>query len=89
MNKLKNIPQFKNEKEEAKFWETHDFTEYHDTSIRVEPTFPKLKPSTQSITIRLPKTLLYQLKMLANKQDVPYQSLIKILITEKLSEILK
>ena len=84
--KLKPIPHFKNEDEEAEFWLTHDTTEYFDYSKRVELNFPNLKPSTQSVTVRLPKTLLRNLKLLANEQDVPYQSLLKTFLDEKIKE---
>lgn len=86
MSDLKKIPQFKNEDEEAKFWATHDFTDYYDTSKRVRPNFLNLKPSTQSVTVRLPKPMVRQLKILANEQDIPYQSFLKMLLDEKLKE---
>lgn len=84
--KLKPIPHFKNEDEEAEFWSVHDTTEYFDYSKRVNLNFPNLKPSTQSITVRLPKPLLLNLKLLANEQDVPYQSLLKTFLDEKVKE---
>ena len=72
---LKQIPKFKNENEEAKFWSTHDSTEYIDWSKAVvNPTFPNLKMSTRVITIRVTESLLDHLKMLANKKDVPYET---------------
>lgn len=83
MSKLKPIPAFKNEAEERKFWETHDSTDYVDWSKATRARFPNLKPSTQSISIRLPVNLLEQIKIAANKRDVPYQSLIKIWLAEK------
>ena len=86
MNKLKPIPQFKNEDEEAKFWATADTTEYFDTSKPLRIEFPNLKPTTKSITLRLPVMLLNKLKKLANKRDVPYQSLMKIFLDEKIKE---
>lgn len=86
MKKLKEIPQFKNEDEEARFWLEHDFTDYYDTSKRVQPNFLNLRPSTQAITVRLPKPMVRLLKMFANEEDVPYQSLLKILLNEKLKE---
>ncbi|MBF8249882.1 MAG: hypothetical protein HW400_483 [Candidatus Levybacteria bacterium] len=86
MNRIKPIPQFKDEDEEAEFWATHDFTQYHDVSKRISADFIHLKPSTQSITIRLPKPMLRSLKMLANEQDIPYQSLLKTFLDEKLKE---
>jgi predicted DNA binding CopG/RHH family protein len=84
--KLKQIPQFKNEEQEAKFWLEHDFTDYYDPSKRVSLSFPNLKPSTQSVTVRLPKPLVQNLKLLANEQDVPYQSLLKTFLDEKVKE---
>ena len=81
--KLKPIPKFKSEAEERKFWETHDTTEYFDWSKAVRASFPNLKPSTRSISLRLPLSLLERIKIEANKRDVPYQSLIKVWLAEK------
>ncbi len=81
--KLKPIPKFKSEKEERKFWETHDSTEYLDWSKAIQARFPKLKSSTQAISLRLPISLLERIKVEANKRDVPYQSLIKVWLSEK------
>lgn len=87
MKKLKTIPKFKNEDKEDGFWSTHDSTDYVDWSKAIiNPVFPKLKLSTKSITIRVPESLLNSLKMLANKKDVPYQSLVKIFLDEKIRE---
>lgn len=87
MKKLKSIPRFKNEDEEAEFWATHDTTEYINWSKAiVNPSFPNLKLSTKTITIRVPQSLLDSLKMIANKKDVPYQSLVKIFLDEKVKE---
>lgn len=87
MKKLKPIPQFKNEDEEAEFWSTHDSTDYIDWSKAiVNPVFPNLKLSTKTITIRVSQSLLDSLKMIANKKDVPYQSLVKIFLDEKVRE---
>ena len=87
MKKLKTIPKFSNEDQEAEFWATHDSTDYIDWSKAiVNPVFPNLKLSTRSITIRVPESLLHSLKMLANKKDVPYQSLVKIFLDEKIRE---
>ncbi len=83
MSKLKPVPTFKNEAEERKFWETHDSTDYVDWSKATRARFPNLKPSTQAISIRLPVSLLEQIKIAANKRDVPYQSLIKMWLAEK------
>lgn len=90
MKKLKTIPKFKNEDEEDEFWSTHSITDYFDISKAiVNPSFPNLKLSTRSITIRVPESLLNSLKMLANKKDVPYQSLVKIFLDEKIREEMK
>lgn len=87
MKKLKKIPKFKNENEEAEFWSAHDSTDYFDISKAiVNPSFPNLKPSTKTITIRVTQSLLDSLKMLANKKDVPYQSLVKMFLDEKVKE---
>jgi predicted DNA binding CopG/RHH family protein len=83
MSKLKRIPTFKTEAEERKFWETHDSTDYVDWSKAERVRFPNLKPSTTAISIRLPSALLEQIKVAANKRDVPYQSLIKMWLAEK------
>ena len=83
MKKLKPIPTFRTEAEERKFWETHDSTDYIDWSKAERVRFPNLKPSTTAISIRLPQGLLEQIKIAANKRDVPYQSLIKMWLAEK------
>ncbi len=84
---LKIIPRFKNENEEDKFWSTHDTTDYFDLSKAIiNPSFPNLKMSTRVITIRVTESLLDNLKMLANKKDVPYQSLMKMYLNEKVKE---
>ena len=87
MSKHKKLPKFLSEKEEAEFWKTHDSTDYIDWSDAKSVTFPKLKPSTQTISLRLPEGLLDEIKVIANKSDVPYQSLIKILLHEKVRDI--
>ncbi len=84
--KLKPIPKFKSEAEERDFWETHDTTEYLDWSKAVPASFPNLKLTTKSISIRLPLGLLEALKIEANKRDVPYQSLVKIWLSERLQK---
>ena len=87
MKNLKPIPKFKSEDEEAEFWATHDSIDYFDlSSAIINPSFPNLKPSTKTITIRVPESLLASLKMIANKKDVPYQSLVKIFLDEKVKE---
>ena len=82
--KLKPIPRFRSEAEERKFWQTHDSTDYVDWSKAQRVRFPNLKLSTTSISLRLPQGLLDSIKVAANKRDVPYQSLIKVWLTEKL-----
>lgn len=82
----KPIPIFNSEAEEQAFWETHDSAEYIDWSQAKFAEFPNLKPSTKTISIRLPEPLLNALKYIANQHDVPYQSLIKILLAEKVNE---
>jgi predicted DNA binding CopG/RHH family protein len=83
---LKKMPKFKNEKEERDFWSDHDATDYVDFSDAREALFPNLKPTTRTISVRLPETLIDKLKTLANKRDVPYQSLLKVLLAEKVEE---
>ncbi|MBA7641785.1 hypothetical protein ES703_49470 [subsurface metagenome] len=85
----KPIPKFKNEDEEREFWATHSPLDYFDVSKAKKVAFPNLKPSVKSISIRLPETMLMNLKMLANKRDVPYQSLLKIFLAERLEEELE
>ena len=86
MRKLKKVPKFRSEKEELEFWATHDSTEYIDYSKAKGVLFPNLKPSTRSISIRLPESLIEHLKVLDNKKDIPYQSLLKMLLIEKVEE---
>ena len=86
MTASKKMPKFKNEKEERDFWSDHDATDYVDFSDAREALFPNLKPTTRTISVRLPETLIDKLKTLANKRDVPYQSLLKVLLAEKVEE---
>ncbi len=80
----KAIPKFASEAEERVFWETHDSTEYLDWSKSRKAVLPNLKPTTKTISLRLPQHLLDSLKAAANARDVPYQSLIKVWLQEKL-----
>ena len=80
----KTIPIFKNEDEERLFWQNNDSAEYIDWSDAEEVVLPKLKPSTRTISIRLPESMLEELKILANKRDIPYQSLLKIFLSERI-----
>ncbi len=82
MSKLKKLPTFKNEAEERQFWQTHDSADYIDWNKAKPASFPNLKPSTQTISLRLPANLLNDIKVLANKEDIPYQSLIKMLLVQ-------
>jgi len=87
MKKLKPIPKFKNEEEERRFWATHSSTDYIDWRAAVKnPYLPKLKPSTKTISLRLPAYLLERIKELANAKDVPYQSLMKIFLAERVKK---
>lgn len=81
--KLKTVPKFRTEAEERKFWETHDTADYFDLSKAQHARFPNLKLSTTAISLRVPQGLLDRIKVAANKRDVPYQSLIKVWLTEK------
>lgn len=80
---LKPIPEFQTEAEEQAFWETHDSTEYVDWKAAKAVVLPNLKPTTQTISLRLPQHLLDTIKAAANARDVPYQSLIKVWLQEK------
>lgn len=80
----KAVPQFANEAEERAFWEKHDSADYLDWSKARQTFLPKLKPSTRTISLRLPQHLLDSIKVAANARDVPYQSLIKVWLQEKL-----
>jgi predicted DNA binding CopG/RHH family protein len=86
VSKLKKVPKFKSEKEELEFWSTHDSADYLDYSKTKRALFPNLKPSTRTISIRLPESLIEHIKVLANKRDVPYQSLLKMFLIEKVEE---
>jgi predicted DNA binding CopG/RHH family protein len=89
MSKLKNIPNFNNEDEEREFWSKEDSTKYLDWKKSKPIYFSKLKPSTKTISLRLPEYLLDELRIIANKRDVPYQSLIKIYLKERIDSELK
>src|SRR3990172_4487620 len=81
----KPLPAFASEAEEWEFWETHDTSPYFDSKQARSAVFPNLKPSTQTISLRLPTALLSELKELANKRDVPYQSLLKVFLAERVA----
>ena len=82
----KQIPKFKNENDEREFWATHDSTEYTNWNKAERVTFSNLKPSVKKISLRLPESMLEELKLLANKRDVPYQSLLKIFLAERIEK---
>jgi predicted DNA binding CopG/RHH family protein len=86
MKTLKKIPKFKNSVNETDYWEKSDSTEYIDYSQAARLYLRNLKPSTKSISIRLPEALLQRLKIIANKKDIPYQSLIKVYLAEKIRD---
>ncbi len=84
---IKTIPKFENEDEERAFWAEANTSEYFDWSNPIiNPTFPNLKPSFKSISMRIPQYLLNDLKMIAHKKDMPYQALMKHYLTEKIKE---
>ncbi|MBU0569477.1 BrnA antitoxin family protein [Patescibacteria group bacterium] len=86
---LKQIPKFKNEDEERNFWAKADSSEYFDWDNPVELDLSKLKPTTESISLRLPGYLLMRIKEIANARDVPYQSLMKIFLAERVEKELR
>ncbi len=87
--KLKETPIFKSEDEEREFWANHDSTDYIDWDKAKSVVLPKLKPTTRTISLRLSGSMLDKIRLVANKRDVPYQSLIKIFLTERIDEELK
>lgn len=87
--KLKKIPKFKSEDDEFEFWSSHDLTDYFDISKGERAVFPNLKPSTETISLRLPEIMLAHIKQMANFKDVPYQSLIKMFLSERVEQELR
>jgi len=88
MKAKKNIPKFKSENKEREFWSKHDSTDFIDYSKGEHVLFPNLKGALKTISIRLPESLLESLKVLAHKHDIPYQSLMKMILSEKVEEAL-
>ena len=82
----KKIPEFHSEDEERAFWASHDSTEYIDWGKAKRASFPGLKPSTKTISLRLPESMLDELRQLANQRDIPYKSLIKVFLRERIDE---
>ena len=80
------MPTFRSEAEERRFWSTHDSTKYLDWSNAKRAVFPNLRPSVKTISIRLPEALLNSLKTMANQRDVPYQSLVKLILAERIDQ---
>ena len=85
----KKIPRFRSEDEEREFWATHDSGEYIDWKKAKRVVLPALRPSLKTISLRLPESMLEELKLIAHKKDVPYQSLLKLFLSEKINEELK
>ena len=86
MKTLKKIPTFKDEDAEREFWSSADTTEYLDWSKAKRVTLPNLRPSLRTISLRLPEAMIAELKLLANKRDVPYQSLLKVFLADRIKE---
>jgi len=89
VKKFKPIPKFKSEDEERDFWAKADSSEYFDWDNPIELDLSKLKPTTETISLRLPGFLLMRIKQIANSRDVPYQSLMKIFLAERVENELK
>jgi predicted DNA binding CopG/RHH family protein len=87
--KFRPIPEFQTEDEEREFWATHDSTDFIDWSQAKPVQFPNLKPTLKTISIRIPETLLNELKVMANRRGIPYQSLLKLFLSERVDEELK
>jgi len=83
---MKNIPNFENEEKEKEFWAEADSSEYIDWKKAKKIVLPNLKPSVKTISLRLPESMLEEIKLLANKRDVPYQSLMKIFLSERIDK---
>ena len=86
---VNQIPDFRNEDEERDFWAKHDSTDFLDWSQAKPAVLSRLKPSTKTISLRLPESMLNELRLLAHKRDVPYQSLIKIMLQERIDQELR
>jgi predicted DNA binding CopG/RHH family protein len=82
----KKIPKFKNEDEEREFWSSHDSAEYVDWKKAKRVVLSNLKPSVKTISLRLPESMLDELKLIANKRDVPYQSLVKVFLADRIDQ---
>ena len=89
MKRIKKIPHFESEDQERAFWSHRDSSAYIDFRKALRTSFPNLKPTSRTISIRLPESLLDRIKIIANRADVPYQSMMKVLLVEKVSEVLQ
>lgn len=89
MKKVSKIPVFKNEEEERAFWRKNDSSEYVEWDNSEKVAFSNLKPTTKTISLRLPEYIIDELKVLAHKKDVPYQSLIKIFLKDRIDQELR
>ena len=87
--KLKELPNFNNETEEREFWAENDSTDFVDWEKAESVVLPKLKPTTRTISLRISASMLDKIRLVANKRDVPYQSLIKSFLQERIDEELK
>lgn len=83
---MRDIPAFKDEDEERTFWQNRDSTDYIDWRIAQKVTLPKLHPTLRNISLRLPEPLLARLRTMANERDIPYQSLIKMILADHIEE---
>jgi len=86
MKKREEIPTYNSEEEEREFWASHDSVDYIDWKSSEKTIFPNLKPSSKTISLRVPEYILEELKMLAKKRDVPYQSLIKMYLKDRIDK---
>ena len=86
VGKKKQVPKFRSQEEERKFWAENDSTEFVDWDSAKTKRFPKLRPTLRTISLRLPVSMIEDLKVLANKRDVPYQSLLKVFLAERLEK---
>jgi predicted DNA binding CopG/RHH family protein len=89
MNRKKPLPAFRSEEEEREFWADHDSTDYVEWDEARRVVLPNLQPSTKTISLRLPQHMLEELKLLANRRDVPYQSLLKMFLAERIDAELR
>lgn len=87
--RVRKVPKFRNEDEERDFWSSHDSTEFVDWRQAARVKLPNLRPTTRTISIRLPEAMIERLKVLANKRDIPYQSLLKMFVADKIEEELR